>query len=114
MEALTLRVPSLVGATSLTVKGPVKFIPGVTIKGDVTFVNGDNLQGPCDAVLLLACVSCNGELWHFGLLDATRLSAPVAGDVGVSSVCMSAAQGTSLFVCAYLSTAGLQINESSE
>lgn len=40
MEALTLKVPSLKDATSLTVKGPVKFPPGVTIKGDVTFVNG--------------------------------------------------------------------------
>jgi UDP-N-acetylglucosamine pyrophosphorylase len=39
MEALTLRAPSLVDATSLTVKGPVKFVPGVTIKGDVTFIN---------------------------------------------------------------------------
>lgn len=41
MEALTLAAPSLVGAKSLTVKGPVKFPPGVTIKGDVTFTNGD-------------------------------------------------------------------------
>lgn len=39
MEALTLRAPSLVDATSLTVSGPVKFVPGVTIKGDVTFTN---------------------------------------------------------------------------
>lgn len=40
MEALTLRAPSLVGAKALTVKGPVKFVPGVTIKGEVTFTNG--------------------------------------------------------------------------
>lgn len=40
MEALTLKVPSLVDASSLTVKGPVKFPPGVTIKGNVTLVNG--------------------------------------------------------------------------
>jgi UTP--glucose-1-phosphate uridylyltransferase/phosphoglucomutase len=35
MERLTPRPPSLVGATSLTVKGPVRFGPGVVIKGDV-------------------------------------------------------------------------------
>ena len=40
LEALTLRPPSLVDATSLTVKGPVKFVPGIKIVGDVTFVNG--------------------------------------------------------------------------
>ena len=40
MEALTLRAPSLVGAKALTVKGPVKFVPGTTIKGEVTITNG--------------------------------------------------------------------------
>jgi UTP--glucose-1-phosphate uridylyltransferase/phosphoglucomutase len=39
MEALTLRAPSLVGAKALTVKGPVKFVPGTTIKGEVTITN---------------------------------------------------------------------------
>ena len=41
MESLTLAPPSLKDATSLTVKGPVKFSPGVTIQGDVLLVNGD-------------------------------------------------------------------------
>ena len=40
MEALTEAPPSLIGAKSLTVKGPVKFVKGVVIKGDVTFENG--------------------------------------------------------------------------
>jgi len=40
LEALTLRAPSLIDATSLTVKGPLKFVPGIKIVGDVTFVNG--------------------------------------------------------------------------
>lgn len=39
LEALTLRAPSLIDATSLTVKGPLKFVPGIKIVGDVTFVN---------------------------------------------------------------------------
>ena len=46
MEALTLAAPSLVAAKSLTVKGPVKFPPGVFIKGDVTFINGAVLPHP--------------------------------------------------------------------
>ena len=41
MEALVEEYPSLVGAKSLTVKGPVKFTKGVTIKGAVTFENGE-------------------------------------------------------------------------
>lgn len=43
MEALTLRAPSLVGAKALTVKGPVKFVPGTTIKGEVTITNGTHV-----------------------------------------------------------------------
>jgi hypothetical protein len=39
-QALTLGIPSLIDATSLVVKGPVKFVPGVKIIGDVTFTNG--------------------------------------------------------------------------
>ena len=39
-QALTLGIPSLIEATSLVVKGPVKFVPGVKIIGDVTFTNG--------------------------------------------------------------------------
>ena len=39
-QALTLGIPSLIDATSLIVKGPVKFVPGVKIVGDVTFTNG--------------------------------------------------------------------------
>jgi UTP--glucose-1-phosphate uridylyltransferase len=35
-ERLVPRVPSLIACTSLTVKGPVRFGPGVTIEGDVT------------------------------------------------------------------------------
>lgn len=36
MEALVEAPPSLLHATSLTVKGPVKFAAGVVIEGDVT------------------------------------------------------------------------------
>lgn len=36
MEALVEVSPSMLEATSLTVKGPVRFMAGVTIKGDVT------------------------------------------------------------------------------
>lgn len=36
MERLAPRAPSLVGASSLTVKGPVRFGAGIVIKGDVT------------------------------------------------------------------------------
>lgn len=36
MERLTPRPPSLKGATSLTVKGPVRFGNAIVIKGDVT------------------------------------------------------------------------------
>lgn len=39
LEALVPFVPSLVGATDLTVKGPVKFGPGVVIKGSVYLSN---------------------------------------------------------------------------
>lgn len=44
LEALTLQPPSLIDASSLTVKGPCKFVPGIKIVGDVTFVNGANLK----------------------------------------------------------------------
>ena len=40
MDALTVAAPSLIQASSLTVKGPVKFAKGVVIKGDVLIVNG--------------------------------------------------------------------------
>ena len=40
MDSLTLAAPSLKEANSLTVKGPVKFQPGVVIKGSVLVVNG--------------------------------------------------------------------------
>ncbi|KAL6783866.1 UGP1 [Auxenochlorella protothecoides x Auxenochlorella symbiontica] len=39
MDALVKTVPSLWQATSLTVKGPVRFEAGVVIKGDVTLIN---------------------------------------------------------------------------
>lgn len=42
MEALTDAPPSLIGAKSLTVKGPVKFVKGVVIKGNVTLENGES------------------------------------------------------------------------
>ena len=41
MDSLTVAAPSLKEATSLTVKGPVKFQKGVVIKGAVLVVNGD-------------------------------------------------------------------------
>ena len=44
MDALTIAPPSLVQASSLTVKGPVKFAKGVVIKGDVLVVNGEPLR----------------------------------------------------------------------
>lgn len=39
MEALTPRVPSLVGCRSLTVKGAIRFESGVSCQGDVTLIN---------------------------------------------------------------------------
>ena len=53
MEALTEAPPSLIGAKSLTVKGPVKFVKGVVIKGDVTFENGKQVSPGLVAVACL-------------------------------------------------------------
>jgi UTP--glucose-1-phosphate uridylyltransferase len=39
MEALTPRIPSLVGCRSLTVRGAIRFEGGVFIQGDVTLIN---------------------------------------------------------------------------
>ena len=58
MESLTLQPPSLIDAKSLTVKGPVKFVPGVKVIGDVTFINGAQPNGDPCAALLFSC-SCN-------------------------------------------------------
>lgn len=41
MEALTEATPSLLKATSLTVKGPVRFVAGTSIEGDVLIANGE-------------------------------------------------------------------------
>lgn len=41
MEALTEAVPSLIHATSLTVKGPVRFVAGTSFEGDVLVSNGE-------------------------------------------------------------------------
>lgn len=49
MDALTEAPPSLKNATSLTVKGPVKFQKGVVIHGAVLVVNG---EVPCLSYLL--------------------------------------------------------------
>jgi len=40
MDALTEAVPSLINATSLTVKGPVRFQAGTSFEGDVLINNG--------------------------------------------------------------------------
>ncbi len=40
MDALTQAVPSLIHATSLTVKGPVRFQAGTSFAGDVLVTNG--------------------------------------------------------------------------
>lgn len=39
MEALVEAYPSLWQADSLTVQGPVRFLPGVSVKGSVTLLN---------------------------------------------------------------------------
>ena len=41
MDALTPAVPSLIHATSLTVKGPVRFQAGTSFAGDVLVTNGE-------------------------------------------------------------------------
>jgi hypothetical protein len=70
MEALTLRAPSLVGAKALTVKGPVKFVPGTTIKGEVTITNG----GPVDLSDRRVCrcrrTLCSRRIWQTHVLLA--------------------------------------------
>jgi hypothetical protein len=71
MEALTLRPPSLVGAKALTVKGPVKFVPGTTIKGEVTITNSADvcIEG-CGRCCSCCRVSCP-VLWialHLGFV----------------------------------------------
>jgi UTP--glucose-1-phosphate uridylyltransferase len=74
MEALTLFPPSLVDASSLTVKGPVKFVPGVTIKGDVTIINGQPCLFGCRAASLYGGVSVLGFAAAFSLDDTVRLA----------------------------------------
>ena len=41
MDALTEAVPSLIHASSLTVKGPVRFQAGTSFTGDVLVTNGE-------------------------------------------------------------------------
>ena len=41
MDALTQAIPSLIHATSLTVKGPVRFQAGTSFAGDVLVTNGE-------------------------------------------------------------------------
>ena len=47
MDALTDAVPSLIHATSLTVKGPVRFQAGTSFTGDVLVTNGTPQQCHC-------------------------------------------------------------------
>lgn len=47
MEALVEAYPSLWQADSLTVQGPVQFLPGVSVKGSVTLVNGVRVGSAC-------------------------------------------------------------------
>lgn len=43
MESLTRSCPSLIGCTSLIVKGPVIFESGVSVRGDVTLINNKDV-----------------------------------------------------------------------
>ncbi|RMZ53938.1 hypothetical protein APUTEX25_004963, partial [Auxenochlorella protothecoides] len=54
MDALVKTVPSLWQATSLTVKGPVRFEAGVVIKGDVTLINSTNEPLPVRSRILVS------------------------------------------------------------
>lgn len=45
MDALIKSVPSLWQASSLTVRGPVRFEAGVVVKGDVTLINSEQARG---------------------------------------------------------------------
>eukprot|EP00887_Chlorella_sp_A99_P004156 scaffold23.g4156.t1 len=48
MQALTRAVPSLISATSLTVKGPVSFGPRLVLKGEVTITNAAAEPAPLE------------------------------------------------------------------
>lgn len=62
MEALTEAPPSLLGAKSLTVKGPVLFKRGVVFKGDVLVVNG--VPPPACVTLLGHFRACPQGWWR--------------------------------------------------
>ena len=51
LDALTDAVPSLIDATSLTVKGPVRFQAGTSFTGDVLVTNGLPLSHSLHALL---------------------------------------------------------------
>ena len=68
LQALTPVVPSLIAATSLTVKGPVKFESGVVIKGDVTLTNSECGRGP--GLLPTPCPCCPSPLDPLGCCGA--------------------------------------------
>lgn len=62
MDALTEAVPSLINATSLTVKGPVRFKAGTSFTGDVLIANGAPSEMRC-----ACCIPDGGEehCWGF-------------------------------------------------
>jgi UTP--glucose-1-phosphate uridylyltransferase/phosphoglucomutase len=70
MEALTEAPPSLLHADSLTVKGPVRFLPGTSISGDVLITNGGGLSR-----LLLLRTPSNGPLMMYQTPCSSALAA---------------------------------------
>ncbi len=58
MDALTDAVPSLIHATSLTVRGPVRFVKGTSFAGDVLISNGE----ACSKDRWLYCCYCSCTL----------------------------------------------------
>ncbi len=74
MDALTEAVPSLIKATSLTVKGPVRFQAGTSFEGDVLINNG----------VLNVCIPCCRSLYCFLIMGVMSLSKSGCAEVLMS------------------------------
>lgn len=105
MEALVKASPSLLEATSVTVKGPVKFEAGTTLKGSVLIVNGDPPSTAlCCLMLTSAAIPCSSQaascwksvsLNRFGCARCRIIGAQGAASWSVSRHCNQPDRGRS-------------------
>jgi UTP--glucose-1-phosphate uridylyltransferase len=93
MEALVESYPSMVKASSLTVKGAVKFMPGVTIKGDVTLEAED---GPAE----VGNVTLDGVTKKLSKVSGSAVFHDAEGYIWQTLMRRMLSSNASLLVCA--------------